>query len=99
MALGGDNGAASSNAAVSWAHEPQAPTNHDNLPQESICRGFERENKFLRGQIAVKDEQIKEQTARARETNILIDGLQRMLEPLLAAPERTRDIIDDATLR
>jgi hypothetical protein len=36
----------------------------------------------------VKDEQIKEQTARARETNILIDGLQKMLAPLLSAPER-----------
>jgi hypothetical protein len=60
---------------------------------------LERENEFLRGQIAVKDEQIKEQTARARETNILIDGLQRMLAPLLSAPERTQDFIDDDTRR
>ena len=49
---------------------------------------LESENEFLRGQIEVKDEQIKEQTARARETNILIDGLQKMLAPLLSAPER-----------
>ncbi len=38
---------------------------------------------FLRSQNAVKDEQIKEQTERARETNILIGGLQKMLTPLL----------------
>jgi hypothetical protein len=31
----------------------------------------------------VKDEQIKDLTERARETNHLIGGLQRMLTPLL----------------
>jgi hypothetical protein len=41
------------------------------------------ENAFLRGQVAVKDEQIKDLTERARETNHLIGGLQRMLTPLL----------------
>ncbi len=52
---------------------------------------LERENDFLRGQVAVKDEQIKEQTERARETNHLVAGLQRMLAPLLSAPDRSRD--------
>ncbi|HLL26917.1 MAG TPA: hypothetical protein VKT73_04615 [Xanthobacteraceae bacterium] len=47
---------------------------------------LERENDFLRGQIGVKDNQIKELTERARETNVLIAGLQKMLTPLLAAP-------------
>jgi len=46
----------------------------------------ESENEFLRGQIGVKDTQIKELTERARETNILIGGLQKMLSPLLSAP-------------
>jgi hypothetical protein len=41
---------------------------------------------FLRAEIAVKNEQIKEQTERARETNVLIGGLQRLLGPLLTAP-------------
>jgi hypothetical protein len=41
---------------------------------------------FLRAEIAVKNEQIKEQTERARETNVLIGGLQRLLGPLLSAP-------------
>ena len=49
------------------------------------------ENAFLRGQITVKDEQIKDLTERARETNHLIGGLQKMLTPLLGAPDRIRD--------
>ena len=43
----------------------------------------EGENNFLRQQIGVKDEQIKDLTERARETNHLIAGLQKMLTPLL----------------
>lgn len=43
----------------------------------------EGENEFLRQQITVKDEQIKDLTERARETNHLIAGLQKMLTPLL----------------
>src|SRR5262249_43755913 len=42
---------------------------------------IEGENEFLRGQITVKDGQIKELTERARETNHLIAGLQKMLTP------------------
>ena len=44
---------------------------------------LEGENEFLRGQIGVKDDQIKDLTERARETNHLIAGLQKMLTPLL----------------
>jgi hypothetical protein len=70
----------------------EAATSTDELRQpateERYVALLESENEFLRGQIAVKDEQTKGQTARARETNILIDGLQKMLAPLLSAPER-----------
>jgi len=54
-------------------------------PDESryVAR-LEGEVEFLRGQIAVKDTQIGELTERARETNHLIAGLQKMLTPLLA---------------
>lgn len=53
---------------------------------------LESENDFLRGQMEVKDGQIKELTERARETNVLIAGLQKMLSPLLSAPsDRPRD--------
>jgi hypothetical protein len=47
---------------------------------------LEGENEFLRGQVSVKDAQIKEMTERARETNVLIAGLQKMLTPLLGRP-------------
>jgi hypothetical protein len=54
---------------------------------------LERENDFLRGQIAAKDDQIKDLTERSRETNHLIAGLQKMLTPLLGggAAARHRD--------
>lgn len=50
---------------------------------------LESENEFLRTQITVKDNQIKELTERARETNHLIAGLQKMLTPLLGRPVDT----------
>lgn len=52
---------------------------------------LEGDIQFLRGQMEVKDNQIKEATERARETNVLIAGLQKMLSPLLAAPKERRD--------
>ena len=82
-------------------HERQTTTSTDQ-PRPTAAEGemvsryvarLEGENEFLRGQITVKDEQIKEQTERARETNILIGGLQKMLTPLLgrSSPGRTDD--------
>lgn len=54
---------------------------------QRYTQSLERENEFLRGQIGVKDGQIKELTERARETNVLIAGLQKMfLGP--ASPDR-----------
>jgi len=50
---------------------------------------LEGENEFLRQQIGVKDDQIKDLTERARETNHLIAGLQKMLTPLLGRSEAT----------
>jgi hypothetical protein len=62
------------------------------LPEDSRYVGaLERENEFLRGQVVVKDTQIKEMTERARETNHLIGGLQKMLSPLLGMPRERRD--------
>lgn len=46
---------------------------------------------FLRNQLEVKDTQIKEMTERARETNVLIGGLQKMLSPLLNPGWRAQD--------
>jgi hypothetical protein len=48
------------------------------------------EIQFLRTEVAVKNDQIKDLTERARETNHLIAGLQKMLTPLLGRPEEPR---------
>jgi hypothetical protein len=45
---------------------------------------------FLRGEVSVKNDQIKDLTERARETNHLIAGLQTMLTPLLGRPDEPR---------
>jgi len=45
---------------------------------------------FLRTEVAVKNDQIKDLTERARETNHLIAGLQKMLTPLLGRSEELR---------
>ena len=52
---------------------------------------LEEENTYLREQNTVKDGQIGALLERDRETNLLINGLQRLLGPLLGAPERERD--------
>jgi len=57
---------------------------------ERYVARLESENDFLRDQLVVKDGQIKELTERARETNVLIAGLQKMLSPLLTAPGERR---------
>jgi hypothetical protein len=60
---------------------------------------LESDNNFLRRQMEVKDTQIKELTERARETNILIGGLQKMLSPLLGAPGDRRAESQGSDLR
>jgi hypothetical protein len=42
---------------------------------------------FLRSEVSIKNDQIKDLTERARETNHLIAGLQKMLTPLLGHPQ------------
>ena len=74
------------------AEEPRQPTTgrDESRPvaanEEMLSRyvtHVEEENDFLRGQVRTKDDQIKDLTERARETNHLIAGLQKMLTPLL----------------
>ena len=65
-------------------------------PEESRYVGaLESQIVFLRDQVNVKDIQIKEMTERARETNVLIAGLQKMLTPLLGNPKERRDDSED----
>ena len=66
----------------------QSRTDANVRPDDRYQNLLTRENDFLRGQIEVKDGQIKELTERARETNVLIAGLQKMLGPMLRAPSK-----------
>jgi hypothetical protein len=58
---------------------------------------LESTNDFLRHQIGMKDEQIKDLTERARETNVLIGGLQKMLTPLLRGGQK-RSLEEDVDI-
>ncbi len=76
----------------------EAPTTSDPSRQDATSPDtsryvaqLEKENEFMRGQIGVKDTQIKELTERARETNMLVAGLQKLLAPLLSAPPSPTD--------
>ena len=73
---------------------PEPPTSPDlSRPvAPNYVERIEKENDFLRQQIGVKDDQIKDLTERARETNHLIAGLQKMLTPLLGRSSDTRDV-------
>lgn len=72
-------------------HDQPRPAPTDDPFMSRYVAGLERENDFLRSQVTVKDGQIKELTERARETNILIAGLQKMLTPLLGRPSAASD--------
>jgi hypothetical protein len=67
-----------------------SPDQSRHVAAEYVSR-LEGETVFLRQQIGVKDDQIKDLTERARETNHLIAGLQKMLTPLLARSDEPRD--------
>ena len=60
-------------------------------PEDRYVVLLEEENKFLRGQVSVKDTQIEALLERDKETNTLIHRLQAMLAPLLVAPGERRD--------
>ena len=61
------------------------------LEDSRYVAALERENEFLRGQIDVKDKQIAEGTERARETNHLVAGLQKLFTPLLGNLKERRE--------
>ena len=74
-------------------HQADTATGRDlSRPDAASSRNIElleKENGFLHEQILVKDSQINDLTERARETNHLIAGLQKMLSPLLGSGERS----------
>ncbi len=87
--------AAMSHEEIRAAEDARQPATGRDAPRQTAAEAdfvsryvarLEGENEFLRGQVTVKDGQIKEMTERARETNVLIAGLQKMLTPLLGRP-------------
>ena len=68
--------------AATGPDQPRPAAAETDAASRYVAR-LEGENEFLRQQITVKDVQIKDLTERARETNHLIAGLQKMLTPLL----------------
>jgi hypothetical protein len=82
------------------ANKPEQPRTDANVrgTENALASVLEHENEslrnerdFLRSEISVKNEQIKDLTERARETNHLIGGLQKMLSPLLGARSARQD--------
>ena len=69
-------------------HEQPRPDANVRGPEDRYVGLLEKENEFLRGQVAVKDTQIEALLERDKETNTLIHRLQAMLAPLLVAPNR-----------
>ncbi len=78
-------------------HTPrQAQTEPDQPRRDATDPGLspkyvevlERENAFLRDQVNKKDQQIEALLERDRETNFLVQGLQKMLAPLLGGPRQ-----------
>jgi hypothetical protein len=72
------------------AGEQSQPVATVRASDDRYLHQLEKDNEFLRDQIGVKDGQIKELTERARETNFLIAGLQKLL-PQSRASSQTED--------
>jgi hypothetical protein len=89
--------AATDDAAHEGDAAPEEPTttsrdlSRQAAAETRYIERLESENEFLRSQVGVKDDQIKDLTERARETNHLIAGLQKMLTPLLGRPAERGD--------
>ena len=79
--------------ATTSSDEPRRAATSDD--RSRYISRLEGDIDFLRGQMDVKDNQIKEMTERARETNVLIAGLQKMLTPLLGNPKERRSDADE----
>ena len=78
-----ENMEADTTANATTPSDLSRPVATETLDTSRYVARIESENEFLRTQVVVKDTQIKDLTDRARETNVLIQGLQNILKPLL----------------
>jgi hypothetical protein len=72
-------------ATTADSDQPRPVTTDPGLSPKYV-EVLERENAFLRDQVNKKDQQIEALLERDRETNFLVQGLQKMLAPLLGGP-------------
>jgi hypothetical protein len=80
---------AANNDAQSRTFANDDERNRKAFEDERYVKRLEDDVAFLRGEIQIKNVQIKDLTERASETNVLILGLQKMLSPLLGKnPDR-----------
>ncbi len=84
--------------AVKSESSPSTDQSRQDAAASRYAERLEGENEFLRKQVSVKDDQIKDLTERARETNHLIAGLQKMLTPLLGRATERGSAVDPASM-
>ena len=84
------DGQGSTTSDVPRQDEPSRGQPHSTQSDDRFVQQLERENIFLREKIIVKDAQISELGVRARETNILIKGLQDLFLALNPGRSETR---------
>jgi len=89
---------ADTNEAAKSTTSPSPDPSRQDAATSRYVERLEGENEFLRKQVSVKDDQIKDLTERARETNHLIGGLQKMLTPLLGRGGERNGSADPAQL-
>jgi len=87
-----DNKEADTTANSTTPSDLSRPVATETADTSRYVARLENENEFLRGQVVVKDTQIKDLTDRGRETNVLIQGLQNMLRPLLGGRHEHPDV-------
>ncbi len=99
---------ASSPAEIRTDDPRQAATSPDTSRQlattdDRYVMALERENDFLRGQVAVKDSQISALTGNvaaltenAKQSTTTLGALQRLLAPLIGSPDPYRSVPPDA---
>ena len=62
-----------------------------------LSERFDKRLDEMRDQVQIKDQQIGALLERDRETNFLVQGLQRMLAPLLGGPRQDEPRHDEVS--
>lgn len=80
-------------AAVAPQETPEPhPERSPDTFKDRLIEQLQGENNFLRDEIRIKNDQLKDATERSKETNILIHGLQNLVLKLTGQLPNTREI-------